>query len=158
MVWRLAYRTLVPYALSQAPSGHFSRQRFVEHCPAEGAVYMSKLPKTLVPCVVAALVVLAFTPHRAFAQNPYVIDGVVPANGTVSGPEQTNDPFGNVRELGPVNSNATKVGVIHSATPPMLSFTNPNGQVDLRRIWTQTTRAANNDIWFYFAWERDANT
>lgn len=119
---------------------------------------MSNRPKALVPCVVAALVVLASTPHRAFAQNPYVIDGVVPANGTVSGPDETTDPFGSVRELGPVNSSATKVGVIHSATPPMLSFTNPNGQVDLRRIWTQTEKAPNNDIWFYFAWERDANS
>ena len=118
---------------------------------------MSKFLKTLVPCA-AALMFLASTPQRVFAQNPFVIDGVVPANGTVSGPDETPDPFGNVRELGPVNSNATKVGVIHSATPPMLSFTNPNGQVDLRRIWTQTAQAANNDIWFYFAWERDANT
>lgn len=119
---------------------------------------MSKLSKTLVPCVVAAVAFLASTPHRAFAQNPFVIDGVVPANGTVSGPDETNDPFGNDRELGPVNSSETKVGVIHAATPPMLAFTNPNGQVDLRRIWTQTTRAADDDFWFYFAWERDANT
>ena len=119
---------------------------------------MRKTRKMLAPCVVAALLLLASTPQLAFAQNPFVIDGVVPANGTVSGPAETTDPFGSVRELGPVNSNATKVGVIHAASPPMLAFTNPNGQVDLRRIWTQTTAAANNDIWFYFAWERDANT
>ena len=57
-----------------------------------------------------------------------------------------------------MNGSNTKVGVIHTATPPMLEFTNPNGQVDLRNIWTQTVKAANGDIWFYFAWERDANT
>jgi hypothetical protein len=95
---------------------------------------------------------------NAAAQNPFMIDGSVPANGTVSGPVLTSDPFGSVRELGAVNGTDTKVGVIHSAVPPMLSFTNPNGQVDLRNIWTQTVKAANNDIWFYFAWERDANT
>ena len=119
---------------------------------------MSASIKTFVPCLVAAAVFVASSPNPAFAQNPYVIDGVVPANGTVTGPAETNDPFGSVRELGPVNSSATKVGVIHGAVPPMLSFTNPNGQVDLRRIWTQTTKAADGHQWFYFAWERDANT
>jgi hypothetical protein len=114
--------------------------------------------KTFVPFLIAAVVFVASSPNLAFAQNPYVIDGVVPANGTVTGPNETNDPFGNVRELGPVNSNDTKVGFIHGAVPPMLSFTNPNGQVDLRRIWTQTAKAADGDQWFYFAWERDANT
>lgn len=84
--------------------------------------------------------------------------GSVPANGTVSGPLQTPDPFGNLKELGPVNGTNTKVGVIHSAVPPMLEFTNPNGQVDLRNIWTQTTKSTDNHVWFYFAWERDANT
>jgi hypothetical protein len=114
--------------------------------------------RTFVPFLIAAAVFVASSPNLAFAQNPYVIDGVVPANGTVTGPNETNDPFGSVRELGPVNSNDTKVGVIHGAVPPMLSFTNPNGQVDLRRIWTQTAQAADGDQWFYFAWERDANT
>ena len=94
----------------------------------------------------------------AAAQNPFQIDGNVPANGTVTGPLQTTDPFGNARELGPVNSSGTKVGVIHSALPPMLAFTNPNGQVDLRTIWTQTAKSLDNHVWFYFAWERDANT
>ncbi|HJU41426.1 MAG TPA: hypothetical protein VJ691_01380 [Vicinamibacterales bacterium] len=119
---------------------------------------MKVTTKTLAPCLVALLAFAASSPNQAFAQNPYTIDGVVPANGTTTGPAETTDPFGNTRELGPVNSNETKVGVIHAAVPPMLSFTNPNGQVDLRRIWTQTTKAADGDIWFYFAWERDANT
>ena len=114
--------------------------------------------KTLAPCLMVVLAFAASSPNQAFAQNPYVIDGVVPANGTTTGPNETADPFGSVRELGPVNSNETKVGVIHAAVPPMLSFTNPNGQVDLRRIWTQTSTAGDGDIWFYFAWERDANT
>ena len=107
-----------------------------------------------------AILTIAMIGGRALsaaAQNPFQIDGNVPANGT-SGPLQTPDPYGSVRELGPVNSNSTKVGVIHSAVVPMLSFTNPNGQVDLRTIWTQTAKAANNHMWFYFAWERDANT
>jgi len=40
-----------------------------------------------------------------------------------------------------------------------LDFTNPNGQVDLRRIWMQTAKSTtNNDLWLYFAWERDKDT
>ena len=112
--------------------------------------------KGFVTAVTAALTLALAT--SASAQSPFVIDGAVPANGTLTGPAQTADPFGSVRELGPVNGSNTKVGVIHTATPPMLEFTNPNGQVDLRNIWTQTVKAANGDIWFYFAWERDANT
>ena len=107
---------------------------------------------------VITLLVTAAGATRASAQNPYVIDGVVPANGTPAGPVQTPDPFGGAKELGPVNGNETKVGVIHAAVVPMLSFTNPNGQVDLRNIWTQTTKSPDGHIWFYFAWERDANT
>jgi len=112
------------------------------------------------PIVIAIVAIAMFGRFAsiAAAQNPFMIDGNVPANGTISGPVQTPDPFGSVRELGPVNSSATKVGVIHSAVVPMLSFTNPNGQVDLRNIWTQTTKSVNNHVWFYFAWERDANT
>ena len=112
------------------------------------------------PGFVAALAVALalMVTSGASAQNPFIIDGFVPANGTPTGPAQTSDPFGNVRELGPVNGSPTKVGVIHTASPPMLDFTNPNGQVDLRNIWTQTTKASDNHIWFYFAWERDANT
>jgi hypothetical protein len=114
--------------------------------------------KRLVVVCAVAIAMLGRFASSAAAQNPFVIDGSVPANGTISGPLQTADPFGSVRELGPVNSSATKVGVIHSAVPPMLSFTNPNGQVDLRNIWTQSTKSADGHIWFYFAWERDANT
>jgi hypothetical protein len=115
------------------------------------------MPRKLV-IVILTIAVLGRTVSNAAAQNPFVIDGNVPANGTFSGPLQTADPFGSVRELGAVNGSNTKVGVIHSAAPPMLSFTNPNGQVDLRNIWTQTTKAADSHLWFYFAWERDANT
>ena len=107
-----------------------------------------------------AITLSVLSARTASAQNPFVIDGVVPANGSPGGadPVQTNDPFGSVQELGALNSNTTKVGVINSDVPPTLDFTNPNGQVDLRRIWTQTAKATNGHIWFYFAWERDANS
>jgi hypothetical protein len=90
------------------------------------------------------------------ADGPFNIDGNVPDANTTELP----DPFGNVKELGPKNSNSTKIGVIHSAAVPMLDTTNPNGQVDLRRAWLDTERdtAAPNHDWLYFAWERDANT
>ena len=115
------------------------------------------MPRKLV-IVILAIAVLGRTATNAATQDPFVIDGNVPANGTFSGPLQTADPYGSVRELGAVNGSNTKVGVIHSAEPPMLSFTDPNGQVNLRNIWTQTTEAADGHLWFYFAWERDTNT
>ena len=102
--------------------------------------------------VVLTLTVTA--PSPAWAQNPFSIDGTIPDNGVVA----INDPFGSVQELGPVNGNDTKIGVIHNDTPPMLGFTNPNGQTDLRRIWLATRQAIDGDVWLYYAWERDSSS
>jgi hypothetical protein len=103
---------------------------------------------------------LGLVATTASAQNPFTIDGVVPQNGSPGGvdPAQVNDPFGSAQELGAGNQSTTKLGSINSDALPTLDFTNPNGQVDLRRIWTQTAKAANGHLWFYFAWERDANS
>jgi hypothetical protein len=49
-----------------------------------------------------------------------------------AGATELTDPFGNVKELGPLNSNTTKIGVIHKDSLPTLDLTNPNAQVDLR--------------------------
>src|SRR5574340_1249007 len=81
------------------------------------------------------------------------IDGSVPDVGTI----KFDDLFGAMEELGPVNASATKLGVIHTATVPMLSYTNPNAQVDLRAAWLGTKEDANKDLWLYFAWERDSS-
>ncbi|MCY4727891.1 hypothetical protein NYO98_16515 [Nocardioides sp. STR2] len=97
------------------------------------------------------------TPLAAFAADgPYTIDGNIPDAGATELP----DPFGSVKELGPKNSNTTKIGVINSAAVPMLDSTNPNAQVDLRRAWLDTERdtAAPNHDWLYFGWERDSNS
>jgi hypothetical protein len=107
----------------------------------------------------AALLVvgtISLAPRALAADGPFNIDGNVPDAGAT----ELADPSGNVKELGPKNSNTTKIGVIHSAATPMLDTTNPNGQVDLRRAWLDTERdtAAPNHDWLYFAWERDANT
>ena len=67
------------------------------------------------------------------------------------------DPFGNVKELGPLNSNTTKISVIHSDAVPTLGTTNPNGQVDLRNGYLGTAKDSDGDDWIYFGWERDAN-
>ena len=116
------------------------------------------MARSLCSSAVIAIAMTGLLATRASAQTPFMVDGNVPANGTATGPVQTPDPFGGAKELGPVNGTNTKVGVIHSAVPPMLAFTNPNGQVDLRNIWTQTIKGADGHIYFYFAWERDANT
>jgi len=104
--------------------------------------------------VVASAVVVPLAAYAA--DGPFTIDGSVPDAGAT----ELTDPFGNVKELGPKNSNVTKIGVIHSAVVPMLDTTNPNGQVDLRRAWLDVQRdsAAPNHDWLYFAWERDNNT
>jgi len=89
------------------------------------------------------------------ADGPFTIDGVVPDSGTTNLP----DDFGNVKELGPLNSNTTKIGVIHSDGLPTLGMTNPNAQVDLRQAWLDTERdTSTNHDWLYFAWERDSNS
>ncbi len=114
----------------------------------------SKLTRCL---AVAALTLpmAAFGASNASAESgPYTIDGSTPDDGAV----ELADTFGAVKELGPVNSNATKIGVIHSAATPMLGLTNPNAQVDLRRAWLTTKRHTDGKDWLYFGWERDANT
>jgi len=91
------------------------------------------------------------------ASGPFEIEGVVADAGSVELP----DASGNVKEVGPKNSNSTKIGVIHNAATPMLDRTNPNAQVDLRRAWIQTDKGAEVPTphdWLYFAWERDSNS
>jgi hypothetical protein len=93
----------------------------------------------------------------AFADDgPYNIDGTIPDD---DGFAELPDAFGAVKELGPLNSNTTKIGVIHKDAVPTLGRTNPNAQVDLRRAWLDTAKDPNTDHdWLYFAWERDSNS
>jgi hypothetical protein len=118
---------------------------------------------------------------QAYAANPFSIEHN--ANGSVggaivtdinnSGVPQTNPPtcdspspqacrqndiFGSSKELGPLNSNTTKIGVIHTSPLPTLGATNPNGQVDLTVGWTQSRITSDDHIWLYFAWSRVKNT
>lgn len=94
-------------------------------------------------------------PAALAADGPFTIDGSIPDAGAA----ELTDPFGNVKELGPVNASTTKIGVIHNDVPPTLDLTNPNAQVDLRRAWLDTERdTSTQHDWLYFAWERDKNT
>jgi hypothetical protein len=100
------------------------------------------------------LALASFTAQTAMAADgPFTIDGNVPDANTT----ELTDPFGNLKELGPLNSSTTKIGVIHNDALPTLNTTNPNAQVDLRGAWLDTEREAGKD-WLYFAWERDNNT
>ena len=96
-------------------------------------------------------------PAQAGTTSPFAIDGVVPSALTANA-ANPDDPEGNVKELGPLNSSTTKIGVIHNDAVPTLGLTNPNGQVDLRQAWLDTKADAEGDDWVYFAWERDANS
>ena len=98
---------------------------------------------------------LLLAPTTGLAQVPYSIDGIVPDANCCF---EFQDPVGSISELGPVNSSDTKLGVIHSASPPMLDFTNPNSSTDIATIWLDTETDLTGDIWLYFAWERDATT
>ena len=90
--------------------------------------------------------------------GPFCIEGIItPTNNSgVLGAQMVTDPNGSGKELGPLNASTTKIGVIHADVPPTLGDTNPNAQVDLNTIWTQSAPDSNGDIWFYFAWARDS--
>ena len=96
------------------------------------------MKSTLLKVAVTSVAALGL-PFAAMAQvtnvagTPVVIDGTLPDTGF-----EFSDPFGNVKELGPVNSTSTKLGSINTAGLPMLQFTNPNGSTDLTRIWMAT--------------------
>jgi hypothetical protein len=112
--------------------------------------------------IVAAVVTLALGATGASAQstNPFAIDGIITdANnsGVAPGATKTIDANASTKELGPINSSATKIGVINTAAPPMLGVTNPNAQVDLNTVYTQSA-ISGTDLWFYFAWMRDSNS
>jgi hypothetical protein len=121
---------------------------------------MSKLSITRsISAVAITAVFVGFTATKAAAQNPFSIDGIVTDanNSGVAGALRTVDLDGNSKELGPTNGSSTKFPVIDTAGVPMLDFTNPNASVDLHIVYTQTRRAVNGDIWFYFGWTRDSN-
>jgi hypothetical protein len=118
---------------------------------------------------VAALAVIVFAAAPVQAQvniGGFIIGGdnatfAIDQGGTYN-TVQINDlsqeggeGFNNASELGPLNGTTTKLGVIHTAQPTMLGYTNPNAQVDLRRIWLGSS-LVNNEGYLYFAWERDS--
>jgi hypothetical protein len=111
----------------------------------------SQLAIILTLALVASLTVIV----PALADHPedsgFSIDGSVPDAGSV----MFGDLAGNNKELGPANSNTTKLGVIHNDALPTLGLSNPNGQVDLVNVWFDTNTAEGKD-WLYFAWQRDA--
>jgi hypothetical protein len=122
------------------------------------AVYTKRRGRRLLTALAAAGLVagtLLTATAALAADGPFTIDGIVPDAATTELPDLT----GNVKELGPLNSSTTKIGVIHADAVPTLGLTNPNGQVDLRRAWLDTERdTSTSHDWLYFAWERDANS
>ena len=68
--------------------------------------------------------------------------------------------FGNVKELGPLNSNTTKIGVIHDDAVPDARADQPErpGRPAPGVAGHRAGHRAPNDDWLYFAWERDNNT
>ena len=114
----------------------------------------STLTRCLAVAALALPIAVLGTPNASAASGPFTIDGNVPDTASTLLP----DASGSVKELGPLNSSATKIGVIHNAATPMLGLTNPNAPVDLRRAWLSTKRHTDGKDWLYFAWERDANS
>lgn len=114
----------------------------------------------LIAALAVPVAVLAAPIAQAGTVPPFSIDGNVPGPATPNPDynQTLDDPEGNVKELGPLNSSTTKIGVIHSDSLPTLGLTNPNGQVDLRQAWLGSKKDGGGDDWLYFAWERDNNT
>lgn len=111
--------------------------------------------RSLFGAFAATLMILASMPVARAADGPFNIDGTIPDANTTELP----DLFGSVKELGPINGNSTKIGVIHNDALPTLGLTNPNAQVDLRRAWLDVERdTSTSHDWLYFAWERDSNS
>jgi hypothetical protein len=108
----------------------------------------------LILAMLAGIVVMTATAADPPTYGGYNIDGTVPDSETFA---VFYDPSGSTAELGPVNSNLTKLGVIHTAPLPMLAYTNPNSQTDFSRIWLDTDTDQYGDLWLYFAWERDSS-
>jgi hypothetical protein len=133
-------------------------RKFEHAAPGKGSGRKTRQSRRQAVLAMAGLVLAAtvVVPLAAFAADgPFNIDGIVPDANTT----EILDASGNVKELGPLNSNTTKIGVIHNDAVPTLGLTNPNGQVDLRRAWLDTERdTITDDDWLYFAWERDNNS
>ena len=124
---------------------------------AEEAQPKSKVNRLVVVLTAGLLLLLGVGSLRSAEAglSPFDIgDGTVPDSGA----EEFSDPHGSVQELGATNGNSTKLGVIHQASPPMLDFTNANGQTDIVTIWLDTAVDSDGDTWLYFAWERDASS
>ena len=104
--------------------------------------------------------ILLAMPWSAHASDLlFDIDGAVTNKDCLSSTcIEIEDPFGSEKELGATNGSDTKLGSIHTASPPMLDFTNPNGSTDIVKIWLETKIDDHGNVWLYFAWERDANT
>lgn len=116
----------------------------------------SRVLKAGIACTGLLATVLVPLAATAGTVPPFAIES--PALVPNGGAEELEDPEGNLKELGPLNSSTTKIGVIHNDAVPTLGLTNPNGQVDLRRAWLDNAKDTDGDDWLYFAWERDNNT
>jgi hypothetical protein len=110
--------------------------------------------RTILTSTILAIAFTAGLARAAAAQNPYTIEH--PALVPDSGSTEVTDPAGSSKELGPINASSTKLGVIHTAPVPMLGQTNPNAQVDLNTVWTQSQTTADGHVWYYFGWSRDS--
>jgi hypothetical protein len=122
--------------------------------------------RSFVTNTVIALALMGAYATPAAAQScspnagPFCIDKIITdaSNSGITGSTKTVDPNASTKELGPINGNATKIGVINSAPTPMLGLTNPNSSVDLNTVYTQTAVDPNTGhIWYYFGWVRDSN-
>ncbi len=84
------------------------------------------------------------------------IDGTVPPLDTEPVVSSFTDPSGTA-ELGPINSNTTKVNVINTAPLPMLGMTSVPAKTDFKEVWVGTNPVSGH-LWFYFGWQRAAFT
>ena len=117
--------------------------------PARRGAFVALAAALIVPFAVLV------APSALAADGPYTIDGVIPDSGT----SQLEDPEGNVKELGPLNSNTTKIGVIHAdAVPDARPHEPQRPGRPAPGVARHRARHRTGHDWLYFAWERDNNT
>jgi hypothetical protein len=97
------------------------------------------------------LTAVVASPAAALTIGGFNIDGIVPDAGSMA----FTDPSGATAELGPLNQNTTKLGVINTDPLPTLGYTSITPGNDLTTAWLQTkVDPATGHVWLYFAFAR----
>lgn len=118
--------------------------------------HMTRRLRGLSVLLTAALVgaIVVAVPAQATSTPPWLVtDAVLESPNDATAKTLFPDPEGNAKELGPINGNVYKLGVIHTTPTPVLGLSNPNPGTDMTDAWISTYTENDGDIWGYFAFK-----